>query len=224
MRALVKEKETTLLLRRRGYSYRDILKTVPVAKSTLSEWLKNLPLTRFEKTALKRRKNANISRGRIRAAAALSARRLEREHVTREEATREYREYVNEPLFKVGVALYWAEGTKRHGGFSFTNSDPDMLALMVAWIERFLRIPRVNLKTRLYIHKPYAHENHEQYWAKRLNIPARNFRKTIYKPTGLLIKKRPNYKGCLKLIVDKVSLRLKMLFWQNMLIEEYRKR
>ena len=224
MRALVQEKETAVMLRKRGYSYRDILRTVPVAKSTLSEWLKDFPLTRVEKDALKRRKDSNISRGRIRAAAALSALRLERERIIRQEAVREYQKYSGDPLFKIGVALYWAEGSKRHGGFSFINSDPDMIIFMITWMETFLHIYRIDIKVRLYIHKPCAHENHEQFWSKYLAIPACNFQRTIYKPTGLLIKKRPNYRGCLRITVDKVSLRLKMLFWQRMLIEDYRKR
>ena len=224
MRALVREKELAVSLRKRGYSYRDILKSVPVAKSTLSEWLKDAPLTRVEKTALKRRRDSNITRGRIRAAAALTALRLEREHALLVEARAEYGRFIADQWFRTGIALYWAEGTKRHGGFAFTNSDVDMMHYMVTWIKKFLHLPRVEMKARLYIHKPYAHENLERYWSARLGIPMKNFRKTIYKPTSLLIKKRPEYKGCLKIFADKVSLRLKMLFWQNMLIEEHRER
>lgn len=224
MRALVREKETAVLLRKRGCSYRDILKSVPVAKSTLSEWLKDTPLTHTEKLALKERRNANITRGRARAAAALTALRLEREHDLLLEAASEYKRFASNPRFRIGIALYWAEGTKRHGGFAFTNSDSDMMRYMVSWIEGFLRLPRTGVKARLYIHKPYAHENLERYWSARLGVPMKNFRKTIYKPTGLLIKKRPEYKGCLKIVIDKVSLRLKMLFWQNLLIEEHRER
>ncbi|HEY4526999.1 MAG TPA: hypothetical protein VJK53_04115 [Candidatus Paceibacterota bacterium] len=224
MRALVREKELAVLLRKRGYSYRDILKSVPVAKSTLSDWLKDAPLTRIEKAALKRRRDGNITRGRIRAAAALSALRLKREHALLVEARAEYKRFVADPWFRTGVALYWAEGTKRHGGFAFTNSDVEMMRYMVVWTETFLKLPRINMKARLYIHKPYAHENLERYWSARLEVPMKNFRKTIYKPTGLLVKKRPGYKGCLKIIVDKTSLRLKMLFWQNMLVEEHQER
>jgi hypothetical protein len=32
------------------------------------------------------------------------------------------------PLFLIGVALYWAEGTKANELVSFSNSDPQMIS------------------------------------------------------------------------------------------------
>jgi len=52
MNAKVQEKEMAVKLRRDGYSYNDILGVVSVAKSTLSNWLKDLPLTENEKKML----------------------------------------------------------------------------------------------------------------------------------------------------------------------------
>lgn len=224
MRTLFREKELATALRKRGYSYREILERVPIAKSTLSLWIQDLPLTRSEKQVLKDRKDTNISRGRIKAAATLRQRRLERERVVWKEAAVEFEQFHTDPFFQLGVALYWAEGSKRSSGFAFTNSDQDMIALMVTWIERFLGLKRSFLKARLYIHKPYAHEDCELSWQKRIGISAGNFQRTIYKPTGLLIKKRPGYKGCLRINIDKKTFLVRMLFWQSMLIDEYRKR
>lgn len=224
MRARIREKEIAITLRRKGHSYRDILRSVPVSKSTLSDWLKELPLTRGEKTALKRATDRNITRGRIRAAGALRDLRLERERALHLVAAREYRSYREDPFFSVGIALYWGEGSKRHGGFAFTNSDPEMVAIMVRWIERFLATPRHMIKARLYLHRSYAHERLETYWIRSLRLSPSNLYKSVYKPSALAVKKRPDYKGCFKIIIDKVSLRLKMQYWQRMLIEEYRKK
>lgn len=41
----VELKEKAVSLRKRGYSYSLIKKYVPVSKSTLTEWLKNIPYT-----------------------------------------------------------------------------------------------------------------------------------------------------------------------------------
>jgi transposase len=49
MKSKVREKEKAIELRRQGYSYKDILAQVPVAKSSISLWLQNLPLTAEEK-------------------------------------------------------------------------------------------------------------------------------------------------------------------------------
>lgn len=222
MRAKVREKELAIKLRRQGLSYKDILKQIPVAKSSLSLWLSDLPLTEEEKRYLKTRKNSNISRGRINAATANRRNRLKREQIFLIEARKEFLSFSSDPFFHVGVALYWAEGAKRNSFFAFTNSDTDMIKLFVRWIERFVDVSRANLHLQLYIHKPYAHENCEEYWARELDVPKDTFRKTIFKPHRSLVKKRPNYKGCLRISVPKSSgLLFKVKVWQNMLSGYY---
>jgi len=223
MKARVQEKEKAIFLRRnKGYSYNDILKEVSVAKSTLSGWLKDLPLTEDEKHSLKRRKDSNISRGRIKAAATLRNRRIEREKILFKEAQSEFKIFIKDPFFHVGIALYWAEGSKRNSYFGFCNSDVAMIVLMLEWIEKFFGIPKEQINARLYMHKLYAYENCEEFWSKHTQIPIESFRNTVYKPTGLLVKKRPNYKGCLRISITQVSFLRKTIFWQKMLIEHYK--
>lgn len=217
------KKDKAIALRKKGLSYKDILKEVPVAKSTLSNWLSDLPLTESEKHLLKDRQNSNISRGRIRAASALRDRRLERDEITLKEAQIRFKELKDDPFFQTGIALYWAEGAKRNSFFAFTNSDPDMMKVMVKWIERFLNVDKNKIRARLYLHKPYMHEECESFWSKEIEIPIQNFGKTVIKPTGLQIKKRPNYKGCLRLELGEVRYLRIMKFWQQMLIEYHLK-
>ena len=224
MRALVQEKQRAITLRKKGYSYRDILAEVRASKASISMWLQHLPLSREEKKYLKSRRDANITRGRIRAASSLHALRIQRDDILLQEAKAEFQRYKLDPFFHLGLALYWAEGSKRNSVFAFANSDSDMIDLMLLWIERFLNVHRSIIKVRLFIHKPYAHEGCESWWSKQISIPAENFQKTIYKQTGLLVKKRPEYKGCLRIELGTTFRLRKMLFWQNMLIDEHRKR
>jgi hypothetical protein len=224
MKALVREKNQAITLRKNGMSYRDILKRVPVAKSSLSLWLKDLPLTSAEKYALKRRKNSNITQGRIKAAGVLSGKRLKRESVWLEEAREVFKVHVNNPFFHTGVILYWAEGSKRTNQWSFINSDEVMNQMMLLWLESFCAIDRNTLRYRLYSHKLYAHENCEVWWQKKLAVNPLLFSKTTYKPSGRGIKKRPQYKGCLRIEIPRSkSMLLKMKFWQAMLVDSYRK-
>lgn len=223
MKTLVLEKEEATRLRKKGLSYKEILEKVPVAKSTLSVWLQKMPLTEDERRILKRRKESNISIGRIRAAASLHSLRVVRDEILLETAKIEFRKYQSDPFFYVGLALYWAEGSKRNNIFTFTNSDTDMITVMLNWMERFFTIQKSAVSARLYIHKPYAHENCEEHWSRATGIPIPNFRKTIYKPTGLLIKKRPGYMGCLRIEVGKVSYFRKYQFWHQMMLEDYKK-
>jgi len=223
MIAKVQEKTKALQLRRQGYSYQDILKEVKVSKSSLSLWLNELPLTNEEESFLKTRKDSNISRGRIRAAVSNRMRRVVRDGFITRDAKREFEEKRNDPFFILGIALYWAEGAKRNWGFAFTNSDAEMMMVMVNWIEKYLGVKRVDIRARLYTHKPFAGDNSEEYWSEKTGIPMKNFGKTIYKQSGLLVKKRPDYRGCLRIELNKVLYLRKVVFWHHMLFEQYGK-
>jgi transcriptional regulator with XRE-family HTH domain len=220
---LVREKQRAIELRKKGYSYRDILKELKVSKSSISLWLQQLPLTEQEKKYLKSRRDSNISLGRIRAATTNHGNRLKKDQELFNLAKEEFHRFSADPFFHVGVGLYWAEGSKRTSSFQFMNSDEGMIDVMLLWIERFFAIPRRTMKVRLYIHKPYAHENCESWWSRKISVPLANFQKTIYKPTGLLVKKRPDYKGCLRIEIGTVTHLRKMKFWQSLLLEHYQK-
>lgn len=222
MKKLVQEKERAIALRKKGFSYNEILKQVPVAKSSLSLWLKDLPLTKQEKDILRRRKNTNISRGRIKAAGVLHQNKLDRQKFLLYEAKKTFDQYKEEPLFHTGVALYWAEGGKRTDQFQFMNSDASMISVLITWLESYTDYSKGDLSFRLYIHKPYIHENCELYWKNQLRIETSQFKKTILKPTGFGVKKRPQYRGCMRLEVPRSSaLLLKMKFWIAMLVEHH---
>ncbi len=223
MRTKVLEKERALKLRKQGLSYKDILQEIPVSKSSLSLWLSDLPLTPDEQQYLRVRRDGNISRGRIRAATVLHGKRLERDKNLLVEAKKEFALCKADPLFLVGIALYWAEGTKRGNCFHFINSDTSMIVVMLNWVERFCRVDKRDISLRLYIHRPYAHEHCEEYWSKHTGVALSNFKRTVYKPTALGIKKRPNYKGCVRIEVPRSSKYLrKLTYWQNMIVEHSR--
>lgn len=222
MIAKVQEKQKAIELRRKGHSYQEILKEVKVSKSSLSLWLMDMPLNEDEKQLLKKRKDSNISRGRIRAAASNHMRRVVRDGFLLKDSKKEFEEKSKDPLFHIGVALYWAEGSKRSPYFGFTNSDLDMLMLMIGWVRKFLEVREEEIALRLYSHRPFAHENFELFWSKKTGIPLSNFKKTIYKEGGSLVKRRPEYKGCVRLELYKVTYLRRMKYWQQMLIERYK--
>ncbi len=223
MRPRVLEKQRAIELRRKGWSYNQILQKIPVAKSSLSLWLTHTPLSENEKRLLKERREESISLGRLKAAAAHRANREERDRLLFEVMRSDFARYKHEILFQIGIALYWAEGAKRSSSFMFMNSDSDMTNIMLDWIERYFSLKRNQVRVRLYIHKPYAHEHCEERWSKEINVPLSRFNKTIFKPTGLLVKKRPDYKGCLRIEITKGLPLRKMKFLTQLFLEEYKK-
>jgi hypothetical protein len=224
MKSLVREKLKAIELRKRGLSYNEILKQVPVAKSSLSLWLKDLPLTQREKTVLKKRRNSNISRGRIKASAVLHTNRLKREEEWLKEARKDFILRRHEPLFHVGVSLYWAEGAKRSNQFLFVNTDKEMINVMLSWLERYTKYSRIDCGYRLFIHKLYAHEDCIGYWVEELHVPRTTFKLSVFKETRQTTKTRPQYKGCLRIEVPRSrELLCKMKFWKVMLVDSYLK-
>lgn len=224
MKSLVQEKTKAIALRKKGLSYNDILKQIPVAKSSLSLWLKDLPLTKSEKIALKNRMNANISGGRIKVAGILHNRRLVREQEQLKDARDVFKKYALDPFFHVGIALYWAEGGKRTNQWQFMNSDVAMQNLMQKWLTTYAQVKKDAIRFRLYVHKAYQSKECDAWWADNLNVDQGQFLKTVIKPSGLNVKKRPDYRGCLRIEVrSSKSLLNKMRFWQKMLVELYAK-
>ena len=222
VKALVHEKLRAIELRQKGYTYNEILSEIKVAKSSLSLWLKDFPLTKAEKLALKHRKNSRINHGRIKVAGILRARRLAREREQWAAAKNVFELYQHDPFFHAGLNLYWAEGGKRTNQWQFMNSDADMQLVMISWLGKFADIPKEDLRFRLYVHKPYQSEACDEWWLKKLQVLPSQFLKTTIKPTSSGVKKRPNYRGCLRIEVrSSKALLNKMRFWQKMLVEFY---
>ena len=208
-------------LRREGKSYKEITESLGVVKGTLSGWLRDLPLTDQQNTDLYIRLQDKVARSRLLASITNRAKRMEREKVVYTEAEKEFKAHISDPFFAIGITLYWAEGSKKNTYFSFINSDPNMIDLMLKWMKRYLTDHQRLIKYRLYIHLPYKNENCEYYWAGVLGISPQELQKTIYKPTPHTEKKNPEYKGCIRISITRMDVLRKMLAWQKLLIQYY---
>ncbi len=159
--------------------------------------------------------------GRIRSMFSNRARRIEREKIAEADAESVFDKHIDDPVFLIGVALYWAEGGRRSGCFQFVNSDPDMIAFMYKWVQRFVNASPEEIQCRLYIHSVPGYEGCELAWSKKLSIEPSSLQKTIYKKTRHVIKKNPDYQGCLRLNINSVYILRLMKAWQKLLIKYY---
>lgn len=221
MRSKVQDREKAIQLRKQGKSYREIMAVVPVAKSSLSKWFTNLPLTKREEKFLRERALVLQDNGRLKTALLNKERNEKRRDRIRVKAKIDFERYRNDPFFVLGLALYWAEGAKKNSYFSFINSDVMMMKIMMRWVGTYLLAEPMDYKFRLYIHKVYAHEKCEQYWSRNCGIPYSQFQKTVYKPTLRTEKKNPDYKGCLRFTIMGVHHLIAIKTWQNCLSEYY---
>lgn len=202
-----KEREKAIKLRKRGFSYSEILKEIPVAKSTLSLWLRSVGLAKRVKQRLTKKKILGQQKG-------AQAKRAQRIHLTKEikdKARNEIRRLSERELWLIGTALYWAEGTKQKETnpsqkVRFSNSDPLMIKVFFRWLRKTCKIPLKNIDFEIYIHETADTEKAKKYWSRVLCLSEEKFQKIRLKKHKINTKRKnigENYHGLLSIMVRK---------------------
>ena len=96
------QKDKAILLKKEGLSYSEILKEIPVAKSTLSLWLYTVGLSKKQTQRLTEKKLAAMQRGAKRKREI----RIEKSLRIKEEAKREVQKLIKDPSWLTGVVEY----------------------------------------------------------------------------------------------------------------------
>lgn len=170
-------------------SYSQIKEQVSVSKSTLSTWLDGMPLSRERVNELRANSERRIERCRETKA---RNRETRLSGVSKEVASN-ISEITQRELYLLGLALYWAEGTKAaRGAVYVTNTDPAMLSFFMRWLVS-LGVPKENIRCRLHLYTDMDISQETTYWAKSLGLSKQQFRPPYVKPTDA--SKRKNYKG-----------------------------
>lgn len=223
MKMRLKDKNKAIHLRAQGKSYSEIISSIPnLSKSTLSGWIRNIKFSPEQEQNLKKHIEEITHNAREKSAWIKKEKRRERIQKIIEGAGKEYFYLSKNPFFLICLSLYWAEGNKKTEHFQFTNSDPHAIKAIMRWLIKTCKIPKNEIKFRLYMHRIYAHENCEKFWSEITDIPVSRFQKTIFKPTPHKIKKNINYKGCVQLRVLKSAFHWRVMGWMQKLIKEYR--
>lgn len=206
-----------LAMRIEGRSYNEIRRELGVSKSTLSLWLRDVPLTEAQAAALKDRpKVASVNRG-----LAIAARNQRRRDAITAAARDEITELSERELFIAGLVAYWAEGSKSKpwrpiSRTSFINSDPAMIRLFLAWL-RLLGIGMDRMIFRVTIHASADAEAAVRYWADVVGAMPEQFRKTTLKrhnPKTIRKNVDATYHGCVIVTVRRSSdLNLMIAGW-----------
>ena len=189
-----REKLEALDLRRKGFSYREILEKVPVAKSSLSLWLQSVGLSKKQKQRLTEKKLASARRGALKK----KQDRILRTKIIKEKAQKEVGKLSERERWLIGTALYWAEGSKEKedrpgSGVQFMNHDPLMVKLFLQWLINICKIEKERIGFDIYIHedrKPKIKEVVE-FWAYNTEFPVTSFSHIYYKKNKI----NPNRKN-----------------------------
>ena len=204
-----KEKEKAIKLRKRGFSYSEILREIPVAKSTLSLWLRSVRLAKKQRQRLTEKRLVALLKG-------ANAKRNYRLAITKkikDKAKNEIGKLSYRERWLIGIALYWAEGTKEKDksmGIKFSNSDPRMIKLFLKWLHKICKISLKDIYLEIYLHRTALNREKEvqNYWAKVTKLPLSQFQRIIWKKHNLSPKRKnigKTYYGQLRICVKKSS-------------------
>lgn len=210
-----KQKAEVIALRKQGLSYSEILARVPVAKSTVSLWLRDVGLAKKQKQLITQKRID----GRLRAIEAIRRNKIQRVKDIKDSAREEVALLISDPFWLAGVILYWGEGSKEHDRacpVKFTNMDLPMHRLFLRWARKYLLIPDENLLFELFIHEKADIERAKKYWMENLGFTPDKLR--VYFKTHNPKTKRKrvgaDYFGVLSTIVYKsIPLNRKIAGW-----------
>ncbi len=154
-------------------SIKDISERLGVAKSSVSLWVRDLPLS--QETIESKCLAGRIKGGRARRFYARNI-RIKYQQAGREMA----REHKDDSLFMAGCMMHWAEGAKDKNNASICNTDPHFLRLWLRFIKKFFGVKPIYviLHVNCYLNNDKTQEQIESYWIRELGLPRSSLRKT----------------------------------------------
>ncbi len=174
-----KKRKLARQLRRLGFSVGTIAEKVKCSKSSISRWVRDIPLTGQQIERLK----SNQDRGRAKAAQHPNSPKNIWGKIRNEIIDLAAKEIPSKcPLFilkMVGSGLYWAEGNKAgRNVVGFSNSDPHMIDLMMQFFRRVCKVQNSKFRGVIHIHPHLNKEKAQKFWSKISGIPLNQFHKT----------------------------------------------
>ncbi len=175
--ALREKKAEAIRMRKEGATYTQIKDRVRVSKSTLSLWLRDMPLSKERMDEVRGKNPRRIERYRE----TMRKKREQRLASVRKRLERDIGVLSKRDMLIGGMFLYWGEGGKtEYTTTVLTNTDPGMINFFIAWLQ-LLGVEKENIRiyVHLYIDMNIAREI--SYWSKVTGIPKKQFRKPYIK-------------------------------------------
>lgn len=193
--------------------YGEIAKRVKVSKSTLSRWLKDMPLS--EKRILELRRNA-WSKGeakREQFRLTMRLKKAERHKRIYEQQLALLGNLSDRDLYIAGLMLYAAEGDKRtEAEIAFANTDWVMTRFFADWLAQFLCISREKLKIQLHLYENMNVKKEERFWMRELGFSKVQLVKSQVRPLrGAYSYQEPDRHGTCKLYVGGVEKKAELM-------------
>lgn len=201
-------------MRKTGLSIRNIAQTLDIPKSTLSGWLKNIPITNEQALHLIRNRTIAFQQARIKASLWHKEQKQKRIKNAESQANNLLSSIEdNKNIQELALAmLYWGEGFKADRELGIGNSDPRILRFFIKIYTSNFNIPKNSIKCGLHLRADQNAEEMKEYWSKELDLPLGNFNFVNFDKRTLGSKTRDSYKGVCLLHCSNVAIKRKLMY------------
>ncbi|HZZ99713.1 MAG TPA: hypothetical protein VFK07_03330 [Candidatus Paceibacterota bacterium] len=165
------KKNIAIDMRKRGFSYSEISEKLFVPKSTLSLWLREVPIEEEHLQKLRDRKLEALRSG--------SRERLARVAASIEELKNQSAESVKEiskrELWLMGIVLYWRERFSSDDvrkGVQFSSSDPALAKLFLLWLAEVGGIREEEIISDVFLSEDDDRNKVLKHWAEVVGKPS----------------------------------------------------
>ncbi len=205
-------------LRKSGKSYSEINKELGIARSTLSCWFATEKWSQSVRNRINNKWKKRNARHLIKLNKAKKQETIKRHNQYKEEAAEEFKFLKNDPLFLVGISLYWGEGEKaKQGRVSIINSDLKLQQVTVNFYRKCLKVPNHKLRIALFVYEDHDQLKVQKIWSEQLKIPKNQFIKTQVLPTRKKLTKNKLVNGICNLYFSDTKMHVKIIEWIKLL-------
>lgn len=191
----LKEKAHAIRLRHEGKTMNEIAARVGVAKSSVSLWVRDLPLSTKARARIASLQTAGQRASQL----ALFERTRNKLLVAKEGAEKIVRGIPLTPDLALLFCslLYWCEGAKDKNDttFTFSNSDAQLMRGFMKLMRSALVLEERKFRVRMHLHEYHNEVSQKKFWSEVTGISEELFARTYWKPhTAKTIKE--GYPGC----------------------------
>jgi hypothetical protein len=183
-RGKTEAREKARALRAESRTLREIAEILGVAQSSVSLWVRDIPVEIRRQTPVSRRPNS-LHEAKLAEIATCDREGRTRIGVLSEAA-----------FLAAGAALYAGEGAKRDGKVSFANTSDDMIRFFCRWLRNFFAIDESRLRLRIYLHDGLDIDAAETHWSGVTGIPKRQFNRPYRAAADPSIRAAKHQFGC----------------------------
>ena len=162
-------------LRALGWSIGEIEHHLGVSRSSVSVWVRSVPLTAEAQARLLQRARLGPMTSARRSIARSRQMRLEYQSEGR------LRAHEGDASYAAGCMLHWAEGDKTRNSVRIANSDPALLRLFAEFLRQHFAVQndQMAVHCNLFADHVARQRQIEDFWLTTLGLPHASLRKTV---------------------------------------------